>query len=297
MESDIRLTIFTPTYNRAHTLTRLYESLCNQTCNRFEWLIIDDGSTDGTGELIEKFKKENKIRTSYVWKENGGLYTGYNKAYELIETELNVCVDSDDYMPETAVELILNKWEKEGSSSYAGIVGLDFYAGTDIPIGGYFPANMHDCFFLYLYIKKIHKADSKYVLRTDLMKKVAPQVGFEGEKNFNPVFMQLKVCDQYPLLVLNENLCFVDYQQNGMAKNIYRQYFDSPRSFAKTRLLEMGLKRNTWLNKYRCAVHYVSSKMIAKDEIFTNENNHQFLTFLALLPGIIWWRYIVHKNR
>ena len=80
------LTIFTPTYNRVHTLTRTYDSLCRQTCKDFEWLVIDDGSTDNTYELIRGFIEEAIIPIRYIYKENGGLFTGYNTAYANIET-------------------------------------------------------------------------------------------------------------------------------------------------------------------------------------------------------------------
>ena len=105
-EGMTTLTVFTPTYNRAHTLPRLYNSLCNQTCRDFEWLVIDDGSTDDSKDLVLRWKKEAVIPIQYIYKENGGLYTGYNTAYLNIETELNVCIDSDDAMPKDAVEKI-----------------------------------------------------------------------------------------------------------------------------------------------------------------------------------------------
>jgi hypothetical protein len=95
-------------------------------------------------------------------------------------------------------------------------------------------------------------------MRTDLMKQVAPMEGFPGEKNFNPIYMLLQVCDDYPLLVLNEPLCLVEYQEgDSMSRHIWRQYFDSPRSFAKMRRLEMKLKRNTPLNRFRCFLHFL----------------------------------------
>lgn len=292
-----RLTVFTPTYNRAHTLERLYRSLCVQTRKDFVWLVIDDGSTDNTKGLVESFADDGVVPIIYRAKENGGLYTAYNVAYEIIDTELNVCIDSDDYMPDNAVELILDKWEKEGTDYYAGMIGLDFYAGSDNPIGGYFPRNLHECFFMDLYIRNIHRGDTKQVMRTELMKKVAPQIGFDGEKNFNPVYMLMQVCDKFPLLIINENLCFVEYRTDGMANNIFRQYKDSPHSFAKMRLLEMNLGRNSFRNKYRCAVHYAASCMLAGSKVFTKENNKKLLTFAALLPGLIWYWFIRYKNK
>lgn len=292
------LTVFTPTYNRAHTLKRLYRSLCGQSCNDFEWLVVDDGSTDNTRELVQHFIDEAVIPVRYIYKENGGLYTGYNTAYANIETELNVCIDSDDYMPGNAVELIVKTWKKQGSERYAGLIGLDFDANTDKPIGGRFPEGMTECWFLDLSTKKIHRGDSKPVMRTNLMKQVAPQTGFPDEKNFNPVYMMLQVCDRLPLLMLNENLCFVEYQQtDSMSKTIFRQYADSPRSFAKLRLLEMSLQHNTPLNRFRSAIHYVASCILAKDRNWL-KNAPQKQRILCAAPfGFILTTFIIYKNK
>lgn len=258
------LTVFTPTYNRAHTLPRLYDSLCRQTCNDFEWLVIDDGSTDGTEDLVRKWIEESVIPIKYIYKENGGLYTGYNTAYANIETELNVCVDSDDAMPDSAIEKILSFWNTKGSDRYCGLLGLDVDMENGQPIGGSFPDGMTECFFPELYARGIHRGDTKQVMRTDLMKKVAPQVGFPGEKNFNPVYMLLQVTDRYPILVANECFCLVQYQHdNSMSRNIWRQYLDSPRSFVKMRRLEMTLKHTTRLNRIRSAHHFVIENLIA----------------------------------
>ena len=258
------LTVFTPTYNRAHTLTRLYRSLCTQTNKDFEWLVIDDGSSDGTRELVHSFIEEGFITVKYIYKENGGLFTGYNTAYEIIETELNVCIDSDDAMPENAVERILSIWKEKGSDRYCGLLGLDVDMDNGNTIGGLFPEELTECFFPEMYAKNIHRGDTKQVMRTDLMKTVSPQVGFPGEKNFNPVYMLLQVTDKYPILVVNECFCLVQYQQgDSMSHNIWRQYLDSPRSFAKMRRLEMTLKHTTQLNRIRSAIHYVAESLIA----------------------------------
>lgn len=292
------LTVFTPTYNRARTLGRTYRSLCRQTCKDFEWLVIDDGSTDGTRELVQSFIDEKAIPVRYIYKENGGLYTGYNTAYAVIDTELNVCIDSDDYMPDNAVELIVSTWRERGSERYAGIIGLDFFAASDTPIAGRFPDGMSECMFLELYAKGIHRGDSKQVMRTDLMRRAAPQVGFEGEKYFNPVYMLLQVCDERPLIVLNENLCYVEYQQSdSMSADIFRQYADSPRSFTKLRLLEMGLKHNTAANRFRSAVHYVATRLLAGEARQLMNAPHKALVICALPFGAVLYACIAAKTR
>ncbi len=290
------LTVFTPTYNRSHTLPRVYESLKAQTCQDFEWLVVDDGSTDGTGELVRKWIAEEAIPIRYIYKENGGLYTGYNTAYENIETELNVCVDSDDSMPPEAVEKIVSIWKQRGSERFAGITGLDCDMETLEPIGGFFPEGMTECYFPELYAKNIHRGDTKQVMRTDLMKKVAPQVGFPGEKNFNPVYMLLQVTDRFPVLVVNECFCFVQYQSgDSMSMNIYRQYLDSPWSFAKMRRLEMTLRHSTPINRFRSSVHYVAECLIAKDSKWLKNSPRKTLTLFGLLPGLFLYLMILFK--
>ena len=165
------LTVFTPTYNRAHTLGRVYDSLCRQSCRDFEWMVIDDGSTDNTRELVQGYidKGEHDFSIHYIYKENGGLYTGYNTAYANIETELCVCIDSDDYMPDDAVEKILKCWKEQGSEKYAGILGLDYNIATQELIGGKFPEGLNEVYFYDLTLKKLHGGDTKPVFRTALM--------------------------------------------------------------------------------------------------------------------------------
>ena len=92
------LTVFTPAYNRAHTIGRTYKSLCSQKCKDFVWLIVDDGS--------DWISKDNGFEIQYIYKENGGMHTAHNVAYS-IHTELNTCIDSDDALSENAVEKIM----------------------------------------------------------------------------------------------------------------------------------------------------------------------------------------------
>ena len=290
------LTVFTPTYNRAHTLPRTYESLLQQTCKDFEWLVIDDGSTDNTQKLVNGWIKENRIPITYLHKENGGLFTGYNTAYANIDTELCVCIDSDDYMPDNAVELIITHWAKYGSNKYAGITGLDFTLDGN-PIGGYFPNDLKEGHIIDLYLKKIHSGDTKQVMRTEIMKSIPPMEGFPGEKNFNPIYLLLQADNLLPSLFLNENLCFVEYQigADSMSQGIFRQYLDSPNSFAKMRLLEMSLKRNSFKNLLRVNIHYNSSTIIASDPNWLTNSPRKLLTILTRPLGWILSKYIKIK--
>ena len=100
----VPITVFTPTYNRAHLLSRCYDGMKAQTDKSFIWMIIDDGSADNTEEVVRGWIQENDdFQIQYYRKENGGLHTAYNEAISHIETELCVCIDSDDYMPDDAI--------------------------------------------------------------------------------------------------------------------------------------------------------------------------------------------------
>lgn len=167
--SNKLLTVFTPSYNRAKLLPRLYESLCRQSSSNFLWLIVDDGSSDDTRELVNSWINQNRVQIKYVYQENHGMHTAHNTAYQLIDTELNVCIDSDDYMTDYAVEFIENFWKTYKSEKYAGFIGLDKYMNGGI-IGTSFPAGMTDTTLLDLY-ESGGKGDKKLVYRTEIIKK------------------------------------------------------------------------------------------------------------------------------
>ena len=137
------ITVFTPTYNRAHTLQRTYQSLCQQDCKDFIWLIVDDGSSDNTHELVEEWQKQNNgFEIQYIYKENGGMHTAHNTAYENIHTELNVCIDSDDCMALGAIRKIKDEWQRIREKGYAGIIGLDADLNSGKIVGKGFPEGM-----------------------------------------------------------------------------------------------------------------------------------------------------------
>lgn len=292
------LTVFTPTYNRASLLARGYQALKRQSCKDFIWLIIDDGSSDNTTDVVTNWiQSETDFEIRYVYKENGGLHTGYNKAIELLDTELAVCVDSDDFLTDNAVELIRSFWDKNGSTDVAGIAALDCSLNGEI-IGDPFPEqkkiNLID---LQLGKYPITNGDRKLVIRSDLYKSVAPQKTFPGEKNFNPHYMHLQISKHFDFLVLNEPLCIVEYQPDGMSNRIFCQYYDSPNSFAELRRLMLSFG-NAGLNfRFRQCIHYVSSSILAKNRSFLYTSPAPVLTILAIPLGLVLAALTVYKAR
>ena len=295
----VPITVFTPVYNRADLLKRCYESMCRQTNKNFIWMIIDDGSTDNTKEVVDLWiLNNNGFEIQYYYKENGGLHTAYNEAIEHIDTELCVCIDSDDYMPDNAVEIILNFWKKNGSNVYAGIVGLDYTIDNHV-IGDLLP-DKKSINLINLLIGKyhIHNGDRTNVVRTELYKKVAPMISFKGEKNFSPHYMHLQISKNYDFLVLNKNLRYVEYQADGMSNSIFKQYLNSPNSFIETRKLYLSLPGISWKFKLRQSIHLVSSGIIANKMIEVLKYIPSFgMTVLAVPCGLLLSKYIRIKAK
>lgn len=287
------LTIFTPAYNRAHTIGRTYESLCRQTCKDFEWLIVDDGSTDNTREVVEDWICENRIPIRYIHQQNQGMHGAHNTAYRNITTELNTCIDSDDYMPDDAVEKIITFWRAKGSDRYAGIVGLDIDDKNRQIIGTAFPEGLTET-TLSGYYAAGGKGDKKLVYRTTVINSYPEYPIFEGERYVGLAYKYMLIDRDYKLLTVNEPLVVVDYQTDGSSASMYRQYWHNPKGFAFYRKVEMvntpSIKR-----KFMSCVHYIASSIISKNLKFISESPRPILTLLVAPFGIAWYMYIKHK--
>ena len=122
----VPLTIFTPTFNRAQTLPKLYNSLCRQTCKDFRWLIVDDGSTDDTELVVANWTSDNKVDITYFKQPNGGKMSAHNVGVQMCDTDYFFCVDSDDFITDTAVEIILQNLPKCKDNSVGGLVAYRF---------------------------------------------------------------------------------------------------------------------------------------------------------------------------
>lgn len=293
IENKPKLTIFTPTYNRIQTLKETYKSLCQQTNKNFIWLIVDDGSEDKTDEEVKKWQeKDNGFKIQYIYKENGGMHTAHNTAYENISTELNTCIDSDDTMPEDAVEKILSFWQAFGSDKYAGMVGLDQYKDGRI-IGTAFKERETTLSGFYA---DGGKGDKKLVYRTEVIKKYPPYPEFEGEKYVALAYKYI-LCDQdYKLLTLNEPLVTVEYLESGSSMNMYRQYVKNPKGFAFYRKMCMLYQPKAKRRFIEC-IHYVSSCRIYKEKHTIKNSPKKLMTILAYPLGIILSMVILSKQQ
>lgn len=284
MDKKVILTIFTPAYNRAHTLPRTYESLCRQNCKDFIWLIVDDGSRDNTAQLVHQWQgKDNGFEIRYIYKENGGMHTAHNTAYENIDTELNTCIDSDDKLAPGAVEKILKKWEQVRQCGYAGMIGLDADFDGNI-IGKGFPPGMTETSVIGYYASG-GRGDKKLVYRTDIIRKYPPYPVFPGEKYVSLSYKYRLIDQSYKMAVLDDILCNVEYQPDGSSGTMWKQYLKNPQGWAFWRKVCMEYPVSKKRMVIDC-IHYCSSSFLAKNRKFVQESPQKLMTVLCAPAGL-----------
>lgn len=289
------LTVFTPVYNRAHTIERTYISLCKQNCKDFIWLIIDDGSTDNVSGIIKNWQEiDNGFEIRYVYKKNGGMHTAHNTAYINIDTEINTCIDSDDELAENAIEKIIDKWLKVREKGYAGIIALDAVLGTGEVIGESFPDDLEET-TVSGYYNNGGSGDKKLIYRTDIVNSYPEYPVFEGEKYVALSYKYLLIDQEYKMAVLNEVVCNVEYQLDGSTNNMFKQYINNPNGWVFWRKIRMKYDVST-KRLFEDCVHYVSSCKFAKKRKIIKDSPKKLMTLLAYPFGILFNRYVKKKS-
>ncbi len=227
------VTVFTPTYNRAYRLEKLYQSLQAQTSKDFEWIVINDGSTDNTNELFDKWLSDkNDFAITYREVPNGGKHRAINKAVKLASGKAFFIVDSDDYLLPEAIEKV-TEWFKqvEDLDEFAGISGLRGES-TDNPIGGYgnFEGEYVDCTNLERHLYNLLD-DKAEVYKTEILKKF-PFPEFEGE-NFVPesLIWDSIARDGYKIRWFNEIIYICEYLADGLTASSDKKFMDNPKGF------------------------------------------------------------------
>lgn len=215
------VTIFTPTYNRGTTIPRLYESLLKQTDKRFEWLVIDDGSTDNTEELISSYIADGKVNISYVKRENWGLSQTINQGIDLAKGDIFFRVDSDDFVSNDAVELINTNWSLVASDDkLCGIAFLKSDIGNMYAPHCPFNDNVRTNFTDYYY-RQGGSGDLAAVIKTDVFRK--NKIPKFGEERFCPEgIVWNRISFEYDVLFVPKIIYLCEYRNDGITVNARR---------------------------------------------------------------------------
>ena len=278
-----RLTVFTPAYNRADMLGALYESLLSQTEKDFVWLVVDDGSTDDTWEVLNSFKNEGKIEVVLFREENGGKMRAHNAGVRLTETELFVCLDSDDRFTKNTVSDILKQWE--GVSSDPGIAGIVAHKGRDEEHTLYdavFPDTREDTLSgLY---RKGFKGETTLIYRTEILKKhLFPEI--PGERYVPEDVVYDEIDREYRLSVLDRILTVCTITDEGLTDRAAELREKNPTGWY---LYYVNRARYTVFSllKIKYISHYLRFRPVA-DEKIKRDNKLPAPVSLLGIPGAV----------
>lgn len=220
------ITVLTPAYNRGKLLEKLYESLCAQDCKDFEWLIVDDGSTDDTSERVEQMKQTADFPISYHKKENGGKHTALNYAYQFIKAPLTFIVDSDDSLTVDAISCVNEIYKKYKNES--DLCGFSFLRGK--PDGGYLstsgvPQDGMKESYVECRINRNIGGDMAEVWYTHCLKEyLFPE--FQGEKFLGEDIVWVRMSEKYKMRFFNRVIYISDYLEDGFLFEKYIKDFD-----------------------------------------------------------------------
>ena len=291
----MKFTIFTPTFNRKELLEKLYKSLQKQTYKDFEWLIVDDGSADGTKEKVEEFLSEKKLDIKYYFKENGGKQRAYNFATDKANGELFICLDSDDEYVENGLETILKYWKKyEKNSDIAGMGYLSTYPNREV-IGSSFPEKEMISTQFDIYNKYSVKGDKGLMFRTEIIKKYKFPV-FDDEKFITEAVVYNRICEKYKMAYVNEKIEIKEYQEDGLTAKYNNLLLQNPKGQAlyhneiNSQKLSFNQKvlNNAVYYKFCRAAGYKFGK------IFKENKNKLFLIFALGIAEYMWQK---EKNK
>ncbi len=261
----MKISILTPTYNRANLLENLYNSLI-QNANygvEIEWLIMDDGSTDNTKKIIEGFQKEKKISIQYYQQENQGKMVAINHLVSHATGDLIVECDSDDYFTKEAFEIIKKAWEE--NEERTDIYALCFlkYDAKGNNMGNEFSKVETTMFDLYF--KEGENGEKALVYFAKIRKQY--QYKIEKKERFSTeARMHHQMDEKYKIIGINQPIMICEYQEEGYTKNITKQFKENPYGYYEyfKEILQKDFKGVKFSKRLYVIKHYILFTTLTK---------------------------------
>lgn len=274
------LSIFTPTYNRSQTIGRLFESLCQQPVNDFEWIIVDDGSTDNTSIIVDEFKKYAKFAIKYYKQTHRGKHSAYNFALEKASGDLLFVVDSDDFLPRNSLEHISSfANDLMQDKTLCGIIAQKEDVNGQILGKRLNHREKVSTFKGYKDI--ISKGERTFIFKTAIAR-MYPFPMFDGVTFVTECVVYDKIAKDNAFLTIDCTLTICEYLPNGLSSNIYKLMWENPQGFITYYRQRIDNSEN-WFEAFRYALRYHSFCDIAHKE---NRYTGHYSTFVNLLSPI-----------
>ena len=292
------VTVVTPAYNREKLLQKLYESLCNQDCKDFVWLIIDDGSSDNTGEYIDKIRGNANFPIVYYKKENGGKHTALNYAYQYIDTPLTFIVDSDDTLTTDAISTVKEIYSKYKDEK--DVCGFGFLRGK--PDGGYLSTSgvPHDGLkesYVECRTNRNIGGDMAEVWYTHCLKEY-PFPEFPGEKFLGEDIVWVKMAQKYKMRFFNKVIYISDYLEDGLTNNRRKHNIKSPNGCVARAEAFLNSSANL-KTKIKSALQYqIYGRFAGKKKMtLLHQITNKALFIICLIPAQILYLKWSHDDK
>jgi len=288
------LTVYTPTYNREKLLPRVYKSLLKQTNHDFIWQVIDDGSTDGTKELVQGWMNQSPFEVRYYYKNNGGIHTARDTAYRICDTELIFGVDSDDWLVDDAVEKIQKCWLGNIHNDCIGIIAQSCYEDGEL-ITTKYPEGLQKANYQDFKYKYKVSGDMVNIFKTETMKQTMDAPIFEGEKLVGEDYKSIQLPDQ-PFLLLEEPIKMVEYQSDGYTADVYNCMFRNPRGFREDYRQHI-IHSRYFKPAFRGYIGYISCCILIKDGTMLKNIPNKLMMILMAPIGALGYLGLQQRRK
>lgn len=278
------ITIFTPTYNRAYILPQLYNSLLKQTNTNFEWLVIDDGSTDNTKQLINNWREENKITIRYYYQENSGVSQAWNNAIKVAHSNFFTRVDSDDYLKCNSIELLITQCNKiKDKKNIDSVISLTEDKTENI-IGDKYPYNEFLSNNIFNFFDLKIKGEKCVVTKTQILQN-HPFPKFDSEKFVPEAWLWFQLGEKYQQLYFNEvTKCYDNTNTDSITSQIKKIKKQNPLGFMNYYLLAGQLKSISLFKRFQYLSMMHKTRLQSKKNIVYSKN---LLSELAKITGFM----------
>lgn len=279
-------TVFTPTYNRRKLLSRVYESLLEQTYQEFDWLIVDDGSSDGTREYVEELINSNPLFSiEYYYQENAGKHGAHNAAIERASGFAIVIVDSDDWLKPCALQLLKEEWDKlPNPEKFVGVFGLFAYEDGTI-VGNHFPKDALVSNAIDLRHNLKVRGDKIGFNRTDVLRKF-PFPDNLGKYYVSESLVWNRISQEYDSLFVNQVIGIKEYQPGGITDNSALNDYRNPLAgYTNAMELVNGRVNIPFIDTLRALGRILKCAYYAKLNPFVVRRLNHKLLMLPLIPA------------
>lgn len=285
------VSIFIPTYNRAHLIGRALQSIISQNYSNVEIIIVDDGSQDNTYNLVSEYKQNSIYQIYYIYKINGGKHSAFNSMLPWLNGEFTIILDSDDMLAPNAILKLIKHWyaiPEYMRHIYCGVEGLCAFMESKKVAGDYFPSYVFDSDYITIKNHYNISGDKKNMIRTSILQQY-PYPLFPGETHIRPSLLWKRIAHKYRTRFINEIVQYIEYQSDGLSSDRAGLRNSNVQGYKFYYLEDFNEHQSTFQGRLNSAIKYVYYSLQCNISIFQQykEAKHKLAWFFSYPIGCL----------